>query len=270
MQIIDGKVLAERILSELKSKPAPKKFLGAILVGNDSSSISFLEQKKKTAEKLGIDFRLYPFPENLTNDTLRAEVHKIADHKTCGGVIVQLPLPEGVNKDYVLNAIPREKDVDVLSERAIGAFYANRNPVSPPAVATFEEILKETKTDIKNLRIAVVGLGVLVGKPIAAWLMSRSREVMLLHRGSDFALLKNADVVILGTGSPGLIKGDMLKSGAGIIDFGYGEKEGKLMGDLDSESISPNEVSFYTPTPGGTGPILVAKLFQNFYTLNTD
>ena len=116
-RLLTEKLSRQKYSVELKAKPAPKKFLGAVLVGDDKSSVSFLKQKEKTAKELGVDFRLYRFPAEIKNDELRNEVGKIAAHKTCGGVIVQLPLPEQLNWYYILNAIPREKDVDVLSER---------------------------------------------------------------------------------------------------------------------------------------------------------
>jgi len=277
MNIVDGKKIAEGILKRLGAKPAPKKFLAAVLVGDDAGSISFLKQKEKAAEELGVDFRLYEFPSEIKNDELREEVRKIAGHKTCGGVIVQLPLPEHVNAQYVLNAIPREKDVDVLGERALGAFYANRNPVLPPAVGAVEEILKSLDYKLENKRVAVVGLGLLVGKPVSMWLMKKVGGLLLLHRGSDFSMLKSADFVISGVGKAGLIKPEMLAPGAGVIDFGYSTRTDadstrtnadKLVGDLDTSSSSLSSLSFYTPTPGGTGPILVAKVFENFYKLN--
>ncbi|MBI2033624.1 MAG: hypothetical protein HYT13_00815 [Candidatus Liptonbacteria bacterium] len=125
MNVIDGKKIAESILAKLRSKPKPEKFLATVLVGEDPASISFLKQKEKAAKELGVDFRLYKFPKEIKNDSLREEVLKISKHKTCGGVIVQLPLPEHLNKHYILNVIPREKDVDVLGERALGAFYTH-------------------------------------------------------------------------------------------------------------------------------------------------
>ena len=272
MQIIDGKALAAEVLDRLKAKPLPKKFLGAVLVGDDKSSVSFLKQKEKTAKELGVDFRLYQFPADIKNDELRDEVGKIAAHKTCGGVIVQLPLPEQLNWYYALNAIPREKDVDVLSERALGAFYVGRGLVLPPAVGTVQEIIENLKLEIGNSAVAVVGLGILVGRPIANWIMRRAKETILLRSTSDLGLLKNADIVITGVGSAGLITPEMLKDGAGVIDFGYGTLEGKYSGDLDTRQFkilnSKFSIFWYTPTPGGTGPLLVAKLFENFYELN--
>jgi methylenetetrahydrofolate dehydrogenase (NADP+)/methenyltetrahydrofolate cyclohydrolase len=282
MQIISGKVIATEIVNGLKARPAPKKFLGAVLVGDDKSSVSFLKQKEKTAKELGVDFRLYKFPKDIKNDELRDEVGKIASHKTCGGVIVQLPLPEQLNWYYILNAIPREKDVDVLSERSLGAFYVGRGLVLPPAVGTVEEVIenclpaeasaKAGKLKIENCSVAIVGLGLLVGRPIANWIMRRAKETILLRSVSDLGLLKNADIVITGVGSAGLITPEMLKDGAGVIDFGYGTLEGRYSGDLDARHIADHDarISFYTPTPGGTGPLLVAKLFENFYELNKE
>src|SRR3990167_11058082 len=221
MTIIDGKKIAFEIIDELKKLPKLEKFMAAILVGDNPASANFIRQKEKTAKELGVDFRIYNLLANLNNDQLRDEVRKIAEHKTCGGVIVQLPLPEHINKHYILNVIPREKDVDVLGERALGAFYTGRNPVLPPAVGTVEKILQTTHYSLPTTNFAVVGLGFLIGKPIATWLMGKAKEIILLDKFSDLSVIKNADVVILGTGQAGLIKPEMLKDGVGVIDFGY-------------------------------------------------
>lgn len=268
--VIDGKKIAAEILERLAALPKPNKFLGAVLIEGDTASASFQNIKKKTAEKLGVDYRIYTFPEAISSDTLREEVGKIAAHRTCGGVIVQLPLPKSINAQYVLNAIPREKDPDVLGERALGAFYAGRNTVLPPAVATVEEILKHESFDLKYRKVAVVGRGFLVGKPVAVWLMDKCREVIVSGRGTDFSKLKDVDLMILGAGRARLVNPEMLKLHAAVIDFGYAEDPEtgrKLAGDFDASQDSEN-LAFYTPTPGGTGPILVAKLFENFYMLN--
>jgi len=272
MHEIPGKNIAQRIIDELKSRPKPEKFLAAVLVGENPVSIKFLKQKEKTAKELGVAFRLYKFPESIKNDELRKEVLKIALLKKVGGVIVQLPLPEHLNKHYVLNVIPREKDVDVIGERALGAFYADRNLVLPPAVAVVKEIVDATSLRLYASKIAVVGLGFLIGKPVATWLMTKCSEIYLLRRGSNLEILKRVDLVISGVGKAGLIKPEMLKSKASIIDFGYDiDEKGKIRGDFDASQLSNSPVNqlpkLYTPTPGGTGPILVAKLFENLYEL---
>lgn len=292
---IDGKKIAEEIIEKLKKLPSAdwrtKRFLAVVMTGQDTASKSFIAQKEKVAQELGVDFRRYEFPEAITQDQLRSEIGKIAAHKTCGGIIVQLPLPEHIKKEYVLNAIPREKDVDILGGRSLGAFYTERNLVLPPAVGVVKRILDFIEGESSSLRkvsrnssgqgfettsfremnlsykhVAIVGAGFLVGKPIATWLMGKGQEIYILDKGSDFGVLKNADVVICGTGVPGLVKPEMLKEGAIGIDFGYGTKEGCVLGDFDQKC--ERVCSIFTPTPGGTGPILVAQLFENFYTLN--
>jgi len=280
MDSIDGKKIAEEIIKKLKSQPKPEKILAAILLGQNPACLSFLKQKTKISQALGADFRIYNFPESIKNDDLRKEVNKIASLKKVGGVIVQLPLPNHLNPQYVLNVIPREKDIDVLGERGLGAFYNGRNPVLPPSVGVVIEIIENCKLKIENLRVAVVGLGFLVGKPIAVWLTSNSStklgarcpEIYLLDQGSDFEILKQADLVISGVGKARLIKPEMLKNDASIIDFGYDIVDEKIYGDFDYSQLSnspiPQSTNFYTPTPSGTGPILVAKLFENFYKLN--
>lgn len=279
MEIIDGRKIAKKIIERLRRQPVPKKIFAAVAVGDDKISENFLKQKKNLAKELGVDFRAYRFPDKITNDELRKEVGKISALKNCNGVIVQLPLPEHINKYYILNTIPKEKDVDVLGERAIGAFYNERNVILPPAVSTLSEILETCNLKLKTLRIAMVGLGFLVGKPISVWLMRKTKDLYLLRKGSDFGILKQADLVITATGLPDSIKPEMLKEGAGVIDFGCvvreirnekGEISKKICGDFNSLSLTSNfsSLGFYTPTPGGTGPVLVAKIFENFYKLN--
>lgn len=264
---IDGKAIAEKIIERIKTRKT-KKFLAVFFVGHDASSKSFINQKEKLAKALGIDFRVYHFPEEkMTNDFLRAEIRKVVDHSTCGGALLQLPLPSGLNAQYAMNVIPREKDVDVLGERALGAFYAGRNPVLPTAVGVFEEIIRIRNADLKKATVAVVGMGPLVGKPISTWLRGNAAEIYALDKGSDLGVLKRADVVVCGAGVPKLVSAGMLKERALVIDFGYGMIDGKVSGDFDAESVPENPEVSYTPTPGGTGPVLVAKLFENFLEL---
>lgn len=264
MQKISGEKIAQEILANLKTKKSPEKILAAILVGEDPSSVSFIAQKEKAAKELGVDFRVYKFDKNITNDELRRKTGEIAQKKPVGGVIVQLPLPPHINKHYILNAVPKEKDVDVLGERALGAFYTGRNMVLPGAVSVVKEILR--RQGYEKFSAAVVGLGLLVGKPVAHYLMAHVNTLILIDEGSDIMRVKEADVVVLGAGKAGIVNASMLKDGALVIDFGYSLSDGKLKGDFSAEGSESRNGS-YTPTPGGTGPILVAKLLENFYLL---
>ncbi len=292
--IIDGKKIAEDLIKELKNLPKPKKFLAAFLISENPASVSFLKQKEKVAKELGVDFRLYKFSTEIKQDELRKEILKIVSSKTCGGAIIQLPLPESINRQYVLNVIPREKDVDVLGERALGAFYAGRNSVLPPAVGVVKTVIVNCKLKIENCRVAVVGLGSLIGKPIANWLMGKAPEIYLLDEGSDLKILGDADLIISGVGKANLFSAKNLKANAMVIDFGYDMSGGNIAGDfnlvrnspsqdpsgapsageisngVNPKALMPSASINYTPTPGGTGPILVAKLFENFFKLNAE
>ena len=259
----------------MKSQEKPLKFLAALLIGENPASISFLKQKAAVAQELGIDFRLTRLSQRATINELRASVGAIASHEQCGGVIVQLPLPEKIDRENVssiMNALPIDKDVDVLGLQALTAFRERKSIVMPPAAGVVIKILAEQYSMLAELlekHVAVVGVGPLVGGPIIALLEGKTRPVGKFRRGSDLNMLKAFDLVILGTGAPGLIKPEILRNGAGVIDFGYGRENGKLSGDLDVSNINElGKLAFYTPTPGGTGPILVAQLFENFYTLN--
>lgn len=270
MHIIDGKQIAGEIVTGLKNRPKPDKFFAAILVGDDPASINFLKQKEKVAFELGVDFRLYTLPAATTTDELRREIARLAGPKQCGGCIVQLPLPEGVSKHYVLNAIPKEKDLDILSEPALGSFYTGRNAIVPPSVAVVEEILKREHCPLRELKVVVVGAGFLVGKPIGFWLQNRVAELTVLDsKVKDIkAHLRDADVVISGVGKAHLFSARDLKDNAVVMDFGWDRFEGKISGDFDPTGVEEKNIS-YTPTPGGTGPVLVAKLLENFYILHS-
>jgi methylenetetrahydrofolate dehydrogenase (NADP+)/methenyltetrahydrofolate cyclohydrolase len=182
-----------------------------------------------------------------------------------------------INRYYVLNAIPKEKDVDCLSETALGAFYTERGKIAPPSVATVEEILQrehrglQSKPDaLRELKVVVIGAGFLIGKPVGFWLQNRVAELVVLDANvkNIHDKLGDADIVIAGAGHAGLFGAHHLKEGAIVIDFGFNRSvEGKTVGDFDPSSAEEKNIR-YTKTPGGTGPVLVAKLFENFYKLN--
>lgn len=278
MQKISGKEISEDLIAGLKKLPKPSKTMAAILVGNDPISVNFVNEKKKIATELGIDFKIYNLDEKLGSDELRQEVNKIAGDKNIGGVIVQLPLPLHVEKHEILKDIPIEKDVDVLGSAAIASFYVKEGGVLPPSCGVVEEICKRVGIDLAVSRVAIVGLGLLIGKPLAIYMLHRAKDAILLANKSDVSEVKNADLIISGVGKAKLIIPSIVKKGATVIDFGYDYSEGKLVGDFDhsidhslddSNENKLGHIAYYTPTPGGTGPILVAKLFENFYKLNS-
>src|SRR3989344_505380 len=267
--IIDGRAIAREIVENLKNQPRPNKTLAAIFVGDNPQSQSFLRQKEKIATELGIEFRLIRFPESISQPDLISEIKKIGADGAVGGMIVQLPLPAKFNRDAVIAAVNPQKDVDALTP-------ASQKLVDPLPVAVVKEILKRRDINIEDKVMVVVGRGFLVGKPIADYFLGKCKELILLHSKSDLSEVKKGDVVITGVGKGGLITPEMLKPGAGVIDFGYDFNPpaggGKIMGDFNpiSQKSEANSQQFwFMPTPGGTGPILVAKIFENFYKLNS-
>jgi methylenetetrahydrofolate dehydrogenase (NADP+)/methenyltetrahydrofolate cyclohydrolase len=258
--IIDGSEIAQKILKELQKLPVPQKEFAAVLVGDDQASLSFLKQKEKTAESLGVKFKLYRFEDSLAESELIERIAKISSNDQVGAIIIQLPLPPKFNRVAVLNAIGIEKDVDVLN--------GETSKVLAPAAGALKRILETIKFDIADKQVVVVGSGILIGRPIVDWLMSQVKHLTVVNRGGyDPQLIRTADVVVAGAGVPRLIRGEHIKHGAVIVDFGYGRDEAdELAGDVDFKSVQ-RVAGYVTPTPGGTGPVVVAQLFWNFYHL---
>jgi methylenetetrahydrofolate dehydrogenase (NADP+)/methenyltetrahydrofolate cyclohydrolase len=257
--VIDGRKIAENIISGLKALKKPQKSLAAILVGENAQSESFLKQKSKIAGQLGIDFRLIRLGGKMSELEVIKEIEKLNLDSSVGGIILQLPLPENFKKENVVPSISPLKDIDALTD-------SGKKLVSPLVVEVVNDVLDHLKIDIKDKVLAVVGRGFLIGAPILEFFKDKCATMIPLNSKTDINSVKEADIVISGTGRSGLLRQELLKDGAVVIDFGYGLVNGKLKGDLLAEG-ELNGI-FYTPTPGGTGPILVAEIYKNFYKLN--
>ncbi len=277
--VIDGKKIADKILNELKNEVAKIKnppYLAAVLVGDNTGSRRFLELKKRAAESIGIECRIYEFPEKVSNGELRKKLNQIVKATTCAGMIIELPLPAHLNTQVILNAVPEEKDPDVLSQKAQGTFFAGRSlrqaqdklAILPPSVETAKQIFEEYEIEPKGKTAAVFGYGLLVGKPVSHWLTGQGAAVTVINEftESPAELSKKVDIIISGVGKPDLIKPDMIKEGAIVIDFGFAGTEKGIAGDVDFEEVS-KKASLITPVPGGTGPIVVAAVLKNFVKL---
>ena len=234
MKILDGKKLSEKILKKLEAEIKRKRLelkLSIVLVGEDSDSKIFIRQKRKACEKVGIDFELFKLSSKISNSEMKKEIKKIAQNPNIKNIVVQLPLPEGLNTGEILNLIPKEKDAEIVS----------------PVVCAVDHILKEYKISLKNKKIVLIGKGRLVGHPLSVWLRKQKMEF------SNIDEIEDADIIISGVGKPNLIKGKMVKEGVIVIDVGV---------DVDFKSVS-KKASYITPTPGGVGPVTVACLLKN-------
>jgi methylenetetrahydrofolate dehydrogenase (NADP+) / methenyltetrahydrofolate cyclohydrolase len=268
--LINGLKIAEELnlvsLREISRREKTPKFLNgaklrlaAVLIGNHAESRKFLELKNIAARKLGIDFRLYEFPETITTQKLRKEIVAISKTSTNDGVIIELPLPKHINTQYILNAVLPEKDPDVLSEKAQGTFFANRSTILPPSVEAVKQIFQHFDINPKRKTCAVFGYGILVGKPIAHWLASQNATVSIINEftPNPKQIAANADIIISGVGQNNLITVDMVKDGVIIIDFAR---------DVDFENVS-KKASLITPPIGGVGPIVIASVLNNLVKL---
>ena len=269
--IIDGRKISEEVLDGLAEEIRSKKLklrMAAVLVGDDPEFKKFVELKGKAAERAGISFTMHQFPADIATEELQKEIDGIS--QSSNGVLIELPLPEHIDSGDVLNKIPVEKDVDVLSGKAEELFYSNQSKVLPPAVEATRIVLEKLDIDPKNKKVAIFGQGQLIGKPVSHWLQEQGAEVYKIRSTTENPqqYSKKADIVISGVGKPNLIKGDMIKEGAVVIDFGYGKNsDGKMVGDVDFESASKKS-SFITPVPGGMGPILIVAVLKNLVILN--
>ncbi|MDP3963580.1 MAG: bifunctional 5,10-methylenetetrahydrofolate dehydrogenase/5,10-methenyltetrahydrofolate cyclohydrolase [bacterium] len=269
--IIDGKSIAADILAEAKSGIAAlgrKPRLAAILIGNDPASISFLNEKRKKSEAVGIEFMLYRYDDRISTTQVRARIAKLRKEKKPDAIIIQLPLPEHLNTQYVLDAVPPDEDVDGLSSRARGLLATEKSLILPPTAAAVLHILQVQAIALGDLHAVIVGLGPLVGKPLLTLLANKVASVTAVHAGTPAIdrFTKEADLLIVGTGQAGLIDGSMVKEGVIALDAGYSSIDGKISGDLVYGSVA-QKARLITPVPGGIGPITVAMLLKNVVTL---
>ncbi|MEK7108557.1 MAG: bifunctional 5,10-methylenetetrahydrofolate dehydrogenase/5,10-methenyltetrahydrofolate cyclohydrolase [Patescibacteria group bacterium] len=270
MVILDGKALAAKILAGLKSEIGDRKLsLAAVVLGDNPVIQKFITQKEKVAEKLGVDFRVYDYEAAISTNELRTRIATIVHDADPDGIIIQLPLPEQLNTQYILNSVPPEKDVDMLSARAVGDFAVGKSKILPPVVGAIRAFFEEYGIDYRSGHVVVVGAGTLVGKPVATWLANEKVSFTVVDENtpdiSEFT--QKADILIVGIGKPGFITGDMMKEEAVVMDAGTSEAGGKLAGDVDYDSVSP-KAAYLTPVPGGIGPLTVVMIFRNLLVLS--
>lgn len=269
-QLIDGKAIAEKIrnsialeVKKIKKKNINPK-LGVILVGNDLPSETYVNKKQQAAETAGIGFILKKFPASVSKNKIIDEIKKLQKKEKLSGLIIQLPLPEKLYTSEVINAVDPKIDVDCLTDTNIGKLVMNTNYIFPPTPYAVMTILKEINFEVAGKNVTIVGMGALVGKPLAIILSNAGASVITCNSRTRDVKEKclMADVIVTGVGKKDLLRGDMVKPGAIVIDTGIVFENGKMYGDANREEILPKS-SYFTPTPGGVGPITVALLLQN-------
>ena len=271
--IIDGKALAKKInaqtqelVAQLKEKQNLIPGIAVVIAGDDAASLIYTRNKHNKAIKLGINSILKKFPADVSQDKLLAEIEKLNNDDTIDAILVQQPLPPQLDPEVITNAILPAKDVDGLNPLNLGKLFANQHGNYPVACTPrgIMRMLAEYNIDLQGKNAVIVGRSILVGKPLLALLNNANATVTMAGRStSDLsALTKTADILIVATGVPNLIKATDVKSGAVVIDVGINRlSDGKLTGDVDFAAVKANAQAI-TPVPGGVGPMTIATLME--------
>lgn len=270
-QVIDGKKISQEIKDELKEKAASmakegkKVALAVIQVGNDPASSVYVRNKKKACEYIGIESLSYELPEETTEEELVALIEKLNADAGVNGILVQLPLPEQINEEKIIQTISPDKDVDGFHMQNVGALCTGGKgyvSCTPLGIIT---LLKRSGIEIAGKRCVVMGRSNIVGKPMAMLLLRENGTVTICHsKTQDMKeITRQADILVVAIGKPKFVDETYVKEGAVVIDVGiHRNAENKLCGDVDFDKVAPH-TSAITPVPGGVGPMTIAMLMNN-------
>ncbi|MBP9490977.1 MAG: bifunctional methylenetetrahydrofolate dehydrogenase/methenyltetrahydrofolate cyclohydrolase FolD [Aliarcobacter sp.] len=272
MILLDGKALSEKIKEEVKVEVAQlveeKQItpgLAVILVGNDAASATYVASKAKSCKNAGIYSVVHEMPESITQEELLETIQRMNENPKLDGILVQLPLPKHIDTTVVLEAINPLKDVDGFHPYNVGRMVSNLDAFLPATPFGVMRMFQEYGIELSGKNVVVIGSSDIVGKPMASLLINAKATVTVCNsRTKDLkAHTLAADIVVIAVGVPFLLKGDMVKDGAIVIDVGINRLEtGKLVGDADFESLK-DKCSHLTPVPGGVGPMTIAMLLKN-------
>ncbi len=271
-ELIDGKALAKEVRAEVKTraeafsaKHGRAPGLHVVLVGEDPASTVYVRNKERAAGKVGIAGEVHRLPAKTTESDVLALVAKLNAAPSIDGILVQLPLPDHLDDQTIVDAIDPGKDVDGLHPFNAGLLFVGRKGLRPCTPSGCMRMLDYVGCNPKGKRALVLGRSTLVGKPIALMLLERHATVTIAHsRTEDLAdRVGEADIVVAAVGRPNLVKGDWIKEGAVVIDVGINRlDDGSLTGDVDFEGAL-KRASYITPVPGGVGPMTIAMLLSN-------
>ena len=272
MQLIDGKLLSKKVqnhvrtsVEELKREYGVVPGLAVIIVGDDPASHAYVGMKEKACKNVGFYSIAHKMPNTITQNEIIEIITMMNNNPHIHGILVQLPLPEHIDTDAILEVIDPQKDVDGFHPCNIGRMVTNLKSFVACTPLGVMRMFEEYNIDLEGKDVVVVGASNIVGKPMAALLLNANATVTVTHiHTKDLTQhTRNADIIIVGVGLPGLIKEDMVKEGAIVIDIGINRLEsGQLVGDVDYDAVAP-KCSYITPVPGGVGPMTIAMLLEN-------
>jgi len=268
---MDGKKVAQMVRAEVAERVARLKELGVepglsvVLVGDDPASQVYVRNKDKAATEAGFRVETIRLPADVSQAELEARVRELNGSDAVHGILVQLPLPKGLDDTAVVHTIDPAKDVDGLHRISVGSLWRGEPGLRPCTPAGCIELLDRYDVPIEGARAVVIGRSQLVGKPIAALLLERNATVTIAHsRTKDLsAVCREADILVAAVGRAKMVRADWIKPGAVVLDVGINrDADGKLCGDADTDDVS-KVAGAVTPVPGGIGPMTIAMLLQN-------
>lgn len=269
-KLLEGKPVAEKIKELIRQEVQSMKFkpvLASIQVGENAGAEAYAKSQKKLADNLGIDYQFHKLPQDTLEAALIEFINKLDVDKNVNGIIIQMPLPQGIDYKKISQFILPEKDVEGMHPANIGKIIFGKSTVLPCTPAAVMELLKETGIDLYGKEVVVVGHSEIVGKPLALLLLDKFATVSVCHIGTSKAgkleeHIGKAEILIVAVGKAGLIKGEWVKEGAIVIDVGINRVADKIVGDVEFESAE-KRASWITPVPGGVGPLTVTMLMRN-------
>lgn len=273
MEVISGKEIAAEIKSQIAAdvekyakEYGRKPNLVVVIVGDDPGSVSYVTGKTKAANEVGIDNQTICLKENTTEEELLNLIRNLNDDKGVDGILIQLPLPKGIDEDKVILTLSADKDVDGFHPLNVAALWQKRPCLLPCTPKGIIELMKRKGIEMSGKRAVVIGRSNIVGLPVAKLLTDENATVTVCHsRTKNLAeICSQADILVPALGKPKFVKENMVKEGAVVIDVGVNRDPdtGKLCGDVDFEAVAP-KTSFITKVPGGVGPMTIACLMQN-------
>ena len=272
MQLIDGKSLAMKVqenvakeVEELKQVKNIVPGLAVLLIGDDPASHAYVKMKAKACEKVGFYSITHNMPDTISQDEIIATIEMMNANPRIDGILVQLPLPKHIDTDKILEVIDPKKDVDGFHAYNVGRLVTGLDSFVACTPLGVMKMFEEYEIELEGKDVCVVGASNIVGKPMASLLLNANATVTVTHIFTKDlkAHTSRADIVVVGVGVPGLIKEDMVKEGAIVIDIGINRiEDGSLVGDVDFKNVAP-KCSYITPVPGGVGPMTIAMLLSN-------
>ncbi len=268
MELLDGKALAKKLRAQIKEEIENAEIipgLAVVIVGENPASQIYVRNKIKACAEVGMRSFSYELPENVSQEELESLLDTLAASSDVHGILLQLPLPKGLNSESAMARIPSCKDVDGFSAENLGLLVLNEQRYASCTPSGVMMLLREAGIELSGKNAVVLGRSDTVGKPMALLLLNANATVTVCHSKTRniVEICRQADVIVAAVGKPNFVTADMVKEGAVVVDVGINRNEnGKLCGDVDFENVS-KKASFITPVPGGVGPMTITMLLKN-------